>query len=253
MKNIIEKIIECKPIKKKHLEQIEKYCLLNNFNINDFLLVEQIQNHTFITITDRKIFDQVFNIYLDENENERVQSALEGDSHQVRCTKGIIVYKKSINSAPKVLITPTDKMQRRKIIIIENLETFLDDDFLTSLKITNIEEYSIVYGQGTGILNKKYDTMFSELDEIICLFDWDYYGLSMFKSLYEKHKNCKWYTEEYFYEYLNKVVKTGRNSLSRKDTSDLKQMVNDQTIKPIIAMIKAGKKIEQEVFQAGRI
>lgn len=253
MKNIIEKIIAYKPTKKKHLEEIEKYCLLNNFNINDFFLIEQIKDNILITITDRKLFDQVFNIYLNENENERIQSALEGDSHQVRCTKGIMVYKKDINSVPEVLITPINKMQSKKLIIIENLETFLDDDFLSSLNITDLEEYYIVYGEGKNILNKKHETMFNNLDEIICLFDWDYDGLLMFRSLYEKNKNCKWYTEEYFYEYLSKVVRTDRNSLSRKDTSALKKMVNEQTIKPIIAMINAGKKMEQEVFQAGRI
>lgn len=141
---------------------------------------------------------QGFNRLLDASKpiNNRIEAAVKGDSHQQNTSMSfLLVYPTvSIQSmstplvCPKVVVSDganviQEFQSQKTLVIIENQENFFRyQEFLP--QIVNISrQVDIVFGQGNGISNSLNSNYFEQYQEILCCFDYDHGGLTMFSSL----------------------------------------------------------------------
>lgn len=252
MDKLIEKIINEKKLTQNEIFKFEKK--INSLNIpNDFY--EKIKNRTgnYILIKDWDIFNYYFKFNVKENqsENKRINEANKGNSHKKKCSQSLLNYKiinKSGETISTYEILPNKKNPAlKKALIIENLETFIDNHFIYKI-LPDFYDHQIILGNGNYIMSNNFTDYLKEFNEIKCLFDWDIYGIRMFKNIYSKNKNSVWYTVDFFYA-LAEEIRLRKNIGDFNEIKKLKNDRNKELNKTIDFLIEHQITIEQEIFQ----
>jgi hypothetical protein len=219
MKRILNKIENNISLTPKENKKISDFMNKNKTIIFD--IERTSENKYNYSLKNETIYNQVFRSYIDESLSKRECAALQGNSHLVKCTKGLLLIREdNLNSNGVFFELPNENFSPNKktAIIVENLETFIKKEFIESLKINNIKDCNIIFGSGGVIQNTYFYDFLSQYEKIYCLFDWDYYGLSFYKTLFDNNINVIWHCEKSF---INSFQITNKNNLSRGDVNEL--------------------------------
>lgn len=257
MNKIVEKINNDKKLTLKELSKFRAFLSEKHISY-DLFDFQELRMGNFIKIKDRNKFNFIFDKYLQKKSinNKRVLSANIGNSHNSKCSQGILIYKEKNNDEyNNTFIFLPDKnkiISKEYALIIENLETFLDDKFISSLQnIPDLNNIQIIFGSGNEITNSYYKDYLKQFKGVFCLFDWDKQGFSFFRNLVSNHVIAHWYVENIFFDKA-KNMKTVRKELSRKELSDIlsQPQSSDSNFNRTIQFIRDYKiTIEQEIFQ----
>ncbi len=129
--------------------------------------------------------------------HNRIEAAINGDSHKQKTSMSyLLVYPNILIQSelskqlicPKVVVIDgvglTKAFQtQKKLIIIENQENFFRyQEFLPQL-INTSEPLDVTFGQGNSITNSLNAIYFDQYQEVLCCFDYDLGGLTMFSTL----------------------------------------------------------------------
>jgi hypothetical protein len=164
------------------------------------------KNSYKLTIIKQQTFDVLFNRSLPST--NRIEAAERGDSHREKTSFSFLLLfhqainntlPKEIDSCPDVVVINTNGVQqnftsKRHLLIIENQENFFRwSEFLSVLtKLCSLDDikenftladFDIAFGSGNNITNAKNICFFKQYQCITCIFDYDFGGLSIFKSL----------------------------------------------------------------------
>lgn len=217
----------------------------------DYLKVSNVEFE--IKIKDQLLFTEVFEAYLNEKKyTEREKAALNGDSHKSKCSKNLLSMRNSNKDKFGVFYELPDqsiKPTKKTALIIENLETFIKRDFISTLKIENIEDMNIILGSGASIESPYFFDFLKEYELVYCFFDWDEAGLRFYKTLFENGINAFWHYEERFDNYFNEKSPK-RRSINK---TDLRALIGETkhlpNIKRTLKLIHdSGMVLEQELF-----
>jgi 5S rRNA maturation endonuclease (ribonuclease M5) len=86
--------------------------------------------------------------------------------------------------------------RKRKAILIENLENFINSEHYIE-RMENIHEYEVIYTRGVGFFD------IGHYKEVICFFDWDFAGLQYYSKLKLLNKNCSFYVDDDYLAQAN--------------------------------------------------
>lgn len=145
------------------------------------------------------IDQQSFNAMLAEAKpsQNRIEAALLGNSHQHNTSMSYLLVfpavtlnakSKKTLMCPKIMVSDGSVLtqeftSQKTLVIIENQENFFRyQEFLP--KLTDIGgAIDIAFGQGNSISNSLNSIYFNQYKQILCCFDYDLGGLTMFASL----------------------------------------------------------------------
>lgn len=151
-----------------------------------------------LSVTDELCFKQL--LQTTKPSNNRVDAAKKGDSHQHNTSMSfLLVYPnvliKRVTSekikCPEVVVMDNTGLTiefkpQKTLVIIENQENFFRfQEFLPQLLLTELTDVpiDITFGAGNTVTNSLNDTFFAQYQEILCCFDYDFGGLTMYASL----------------------------------------------------------------------
>ncbi|TYK66910.1 hypothetical protein [Colwellia echini] len=159
------------------------------------------RNQYHLAVIDQISFKQLFDT--SKPSHNRVDAATKGNSHTHKTSMSyLLVYPDVFNclvqsdvinpQPPKVVVCDKKKCSmsfkpQKRLIIIENQETFFRyQAFILRLRndITdNNKSVDIAFGSGNSVTNSFNSMYFNQYDEVLCCFDYDLGGLTMFASL----------------------------------------------------------------------
>ena len=153
------------------------------------------QHKNQLTIIDQPCFDAM--LAKATPAKNRVEAATLGNSHQHNTSMSyLLVYPNvlahSVSKHDKlcpqvVLIDGSGLLQefsvQKTLVIIENQENFFKYPAFLPQLITHTTPLDIVFGQGNGITNTLNSRYLNQYQQILCCFDYDLGGLTMFSSL----------------------------------------------------------------------
>tara|TARA_Y100001960_G_scaffold334192_1_gene446940 strand:- start:18459 stop:19235 length:777 start_codon:yes stop_codon:yes gene_type:complete len=211
------------------------------------------RNQYILSIKDEDLFNKTFSKFLIKDEDLKVEAALHGNSKTVKSDKALLIWKENFDSLNSVGIEfnesnyKLDKSKKNKLIIIENLNNFLNIKSNFNNEI-DLDEYNFVWGSGNSITNKYFSSFLNEYNEIICFFDIDLGGLKFYKSL---KKQTDTNLSFFFSDDMKKNVEIFGTQINFDIYSKvLKNYSTVEGLEDIIAFIKEHKKFaEQEIFQ----
>lgn len=144
---------------------------------------------------------------------------------------------------------------KRKLLLIENLELFLN--YKRIMKFINentkhkvkLSEFDVMYSQGSMVLNKQFTPFLMSYSEVLCLFDLDFGGIITFSNLKKKLDKTTFLLPDDFDRY----IKLYGFSSPKSEIQRLKELLNSENqpkdIKSVIKyLLKTEKKLEQEVY-----
>ncbi|MEI6895482.1 MAG: hypothetical protein V5789_12845 [Colwellia sp.] len=148
-----------------------------------------------LSVNDEPCFRQL--LQLTKPSNNRVDASTQGDSHQHNTSMSFLLVYANVTlqaATHKKLISPTvvvsdgsaltmDFTCQKTLVIIENQENFFRyQEFLPKL-VTIRTQVDIAFGQGNSVTNTLNAKFFAQYQQILCCFDYDLGGLTMFSSL----------------------------------------------------------------------
>lgn len=147
-----------------------------------------------LTVIDNQCFARL--LQSTKSSNNRVEAAKSGDSHQQNTSMSfLLVYPNAFDTSikrenlpPKVAVMANLLLNiafspQKTLVIIENQENFFRyQEFLPQL-LTKTEQVDIAFAQGNSITNALNAIYFDQYHHILCCFDYDLGGLTMFSSL----------------------------------------------------------------------
>jgi len=135
----------------------------------------------------------------DRHEVARVEQSRMGNSHGARVSGAMVTVRSKRQPHPHVVMVddkgeisaPPGTTPSDRLIIVENLENFLNiDGTLSLLPVCGLspvwQEADILYGSGNSITNILLTPFFQQYREIGCLFDPDPGGIRMCDTLYRR-------------------------------------------------------------------
>jgi hypothetical protein len=164
-----------------------------------------------VTIIDQACFDQL----LEESapSTTRTEAAVKGNSHQHNSSMSfVLVFPEAFNQqrwqkkpkCPEVVVCDNAGLTltfkpKKTLVVIENQENFFRyQEFLADvLKETlpnvshSLESIDIAFGHGNSITNKLHADFFNQYQQVLCCFDYDLGGLTMFSTLRKLFKSQK--------------------------------------------------------------
>jgi 5S rRNA maturation endonuclease (ribonuclease M5) len=219
MKRILKKINDNILLNPKENKKIREFMNENKKTIFD---IERTSDNKYsYSLKNNDLYNEVFRSYIDETLSKRESAALQGNSHLSKCTKGLLLMREdNLNSSGVFFELPNKTFSPNKkiAIIIENLETFINKEFIESLKINNINDCNVIFGSGGVIQNDYFYNFLNQYETVYCLFDWDYYGLSFYKTLFDNNINVIWHCENRF---ISSFEATNKKDLSRGQVNEL--------------------------------
>ena len=262
MNNILNKIKGKKGLTKKEYQKLISFLEKDN-EIKEIIEINQKSKYYFIYIKDKKTFNNAFEEIVrvekdlkNKDFTGRMVEALKGNSHKSKCSKNILMIKQKDEDDGRFVLLPNDKSSPKKenVLIIENMETFIDNDFINKLKIMKNKNIEIIWGAGNYITSKDFREYLKKYKTVYALFDWDYEGLSFYFNLKRNQINVKWYVEDFFFE-LDKYKKIKldiyeNKQLKKEELSKFLTLKEDEETKRTVNYIIKNKiKVEQEIFQ----
>jgi len=152
-------------------------------------------NRYQVKVIDQALFNQLVAEHTQVVTN-RVDAAMAGDSHQVATSYGfLLVYHQQLSSdRPDVVVTGKQGFSqgfspKGTLLIIENQENFFLFNRLLGIfgdfygQPLGLSDCDIVYGAGNQINKALNFSFFEQYHTLLCAFDYDFGGLSMFKRL----------------------------------------------------------------------
>lgn len=248
MRRILQKIGDNLLLTPKENKKIRDFMKLHKNSIFD---IERTSDNKYsYSLKNKEMYSDIFRSYIDKSLSKREISALQGDSHASKCTKGLLLMREdNLESSGVFFELPNKKFSPNKktAIIIENLETFINKEFIESLKIDNIDDCNIIFGSGGVIQNTYFYDFLMEYDIVYCLFDWDFSGLSFYKTLFKNNVNVIWHCEERFIESFKQ---TNKKDLTRGDVNEMIHKYKDLPYldETLYTLKKYQSTQEQEVF-----
>ncbi|WP_210498936.1 hypothetical protein [Vibrio crassostreae] len=127
--------------------------------------------------------------------SERATAALRGDSHSNKVSfASFTTYDPTEGTYGVSVFSEVGSIQssvhHKKVLIIENKELFFFLEHLPRLlELHGIAplDTALILGNGNEITNSLFNGYFSSMDEIHCMFDYDYGGLKIFDTLSKRH------------------------------------------------------------------
>ncbi len=148
-----------------------------------------------LMIIDQQCFDTM--LAGSKPSQNRIEAAILGNSHQHKTSLSYLLVfpavslktkSKDISLCPKVVVSDGSVLtqeftSQKTLVIIENQENFFRyQEFLP--KLTDIPgAIDIAFGQGNSISNTLNAIYLNQYQQILCCFDYDLGGLTMFASL----------------------------------------------------------------------
>ncbi|CAH7360290.1 conserved hypothetical protein [Vibrio chagasii] len=144
---------------------------------------------------------------------------------------------------------------KKKLLLIENFELFIAYKEILAYvnQKTNysvgLDEFDVLYSQGSTILNKQYRPFLMGYDQIFCLFDIDFGGLIIYEGLRRFCSNAIFVVPNDA-AYL---IDTYGFAIPDDEEKKLKDLISNPNSPKIVKrvaklMVEQGKKIEQEVY-----
>lgn len=228
----------------KHNEERDEYFNVEIIKINK-------KKEFFYEIKDKEKHNEFFKDLKDETLSNREMAAAVGDSHKAKCSKGLLQLRECNDNVVGLSIELPNKDLKPSseiAIIIENLETFTNREFIKKLSIKNLESANIIFGSGAEINNSYFKEYLSHYKIIYCLFDWDEKGFSFYNSLKGNGQNVIWHTEERFFNV--KPKKTKEMLLSDNQINNLREKYRNVfgVRKSLNFITERGSRVEQELF-----
>jgi len=136
-----------------------------------------------------------------QHASPRIDQAAMGNSHNARVSGALVTVRSKRQPHPQCIMvdaqgtiaTPPGTAPAERLVIVENLENFLNlDGTLALLPSCGLgpewQEADILYGGGNSITNHLLTGVFQQYREIGCLFDPDPGGIRMCDTLYQRGK-----------------------------------------------------------------
>lgn len=160
--------------------------------------VQGIDKYTLVVI-DTACFEQL--LLEAQPSNNRVDASIKGDSHTHNTSMSfMLVFPDAFNKQiwnervrrPEVVVCDSSHLTigfqtKKTLVIIENQENFFRyQEFLPVLLqpfISDTAQLDIAFGNGNSISNSLHAEFFDQYHEVLCCFDYDLGGLTMFSSL----------------------------------------------------------------------
>ena len=192
----------------------------------------------------------------------RVLAAAKGASHSKSVSGTFCLIHTSTHKTSPFAITIDNGVPRelpalkKKLLLIENLELFLD---LTSVfyflekkckQHISLDDWDVIYSQGSGILNKQFIPLLLNYQKIVCLFDLDFGGLITFTTLRERlNTNITFIYPENYQQWITNYG-FEMPTLEHKQLKNLylKGCHQKKTKRIMEALLKDKRKLEQEVY-----
>lgn len=160
----------------------------------EIFFVEKLGQSSFqVTVIDQNRFDRLIAQYPVQTISNRVTAAKAGNSHKHRVSVSMIVLWPACQNHPVVVLNDgcgynSPVTLSRKLLIIENLEVFLQKDTVLKFLIREIigftdNDLDIAFASGNAITNRYNKNFFMHYQHIDCLLDLDIGGLEIFASL----------------------------------------------------------------------
>jgi 5S rRNA maturation endonuclease (ribonuclease M5) len=253
----------------KYLKKIKNFEELSFSGFKNTCLKHNISNETIsnvfsakgngnnkyvLSIKNQELFNDTFLKFEYESENVKVESALRGNSKLSKSPYSILNFKGNYDDINGISIIFKKKVftlnfeLKKKLIIIENVNTYCDIISFFKNSNINLNEYNFIFGSGNSITNNHFVDFLNEYDSIFCLFDIDLGGLKFFKTL-SKNINSKlcFYFDE---DNEKKLIKYGNKITNKQYLTLIDLYSNIPELEKVINSIKKNKKfVEQEVFQ----
>jgi hypothetical protein len=159
-------------------------------------------NQYLLTVIDDVIFEQL--LELTKPIDSMPEGARQGDSHKGKCSVSYLLVYPSVNLAtsdntvdnynadPQLVLCDDSSLKinfqcQKTLIIIENQENFFRyQEFLPHLFTMTINSETcidVAFGQGNNVTNSLNDKFFDQYQQVLCCFDYDLGGLTMYLSL----------------------------------------------------------------------
>lgn len=159
-----------------------------------------------VTIIDQACFCQLLEVATPSN--SRAEAAIKGNSHQHNSSMSfVLVFPDALNQqkwqkqprCPEVVVCDNTGLSltfkaQKTLLVIENQENFFRyQEFITALSpLLNgeSEQIDIAFGHGNSITNRLHADFFAQYQHVLCCFDYDLGGLTMFSTLltlFESH------------------------------------------------------------------
>lgn len=197
MKRFFSNIDEQKPVNYTHY--IEKFKTMG-IEI-ELLFLTKIKRYPYYYLTPKdqtayKLLKSRFDLTVEST--DRLSATILGNSHNQNVTYSFLLIREHIDSLVSTLFFEQStlkesniKVFKKKVVIIENLENF--GNIFSNFKHidVNLNEYSFIYGAGNAVNNKSFVDFFQKFDRILCLFDIDEAGLSMFNTFSKAHEKAE--------------------------------------------------------------
>ncbi len=159
-------------------------------------------NKYLLTVIDDAIFQQ--QLALTKPIDTKAAASKQGDSHRKKCSVSYLLVYPSVNvdthdnkidkykGRPQLVLCDDSSLSinfqcQRTLVIIENQENFFRyQEFLPHLlSMTTKSEtcFDVAFGQGNNVTNSLNKKFFDQYQQILCCFDYDLGGLTMYSSL----------------------------------------------------------------------
>ena len=194
--------------------------------------------------------------------NGRALAAAQGKSHS-KSTSGTfcLIHTKQHQTTPFCIMidsgVPRDVPQLNKnLLLIENFELFLNYqamiDFVTHKcgMPVNLQEWDVIYSQGSGILNKQFVPLLMGYKKVVCLFDLDFGGVITYTTLKQRLNSDIQFA---YPEDVEVWVQRYGFEMPNNECQQLKNLAGGAGIpkrakKVIELLLKTKRKLEQEVY-----
>jgi len=198
-----------------------------------------------VTVVDKACFEQLLSAAT--TSTNRAEAAVKGNSHQHKSSMSfVLVFPEAFNhqywqekpKCPHVVVCSHSELAlsfkpQKTLVIIENQENFFRyNEFLaalldeTSSNVNyDLQALDIAFGHGNSITNALHADFFCQYQTILCCFDYDLGGLTMFSTLRKLFKAHTINTELLFMQPSNnqvnneKFLKTHFNKTPEKPES----------------------------------
>ncbi|WP_210498275.1 hypothetical protein [Vibrio crassostreae] len=197
--------------------------------------------------------------------SQRVLAAKDGKSHSKSASGAFgLIHTKDHQLSPYCFILdegiPRELPNlKKKLLLIENFELFLRYKevmtFIKSNKLSkqniNLDNYDIMYTQGSMILNKQFKPFLMNYKRVDCLFDLDFGGLIIYSTLKKNFINMSMqflvpegidsFMDRYGFtmgdQEVDKLIKLNKENMFCKEVKSLIKLLTTRR-----------QKLEQEVY-----
>lgn len=178
-----------------NFEQVQK-CLPSQYKWSDIFRAELISKNAYkVEIINRPVFDEL--LLLSAQTNSRSAAAAHPllDSHQAKCDslyKLVFPHFENGKASELAVFSMLDNMPlpqqyvpASSIVLIENQDCFFRHQQFLGLfkKQLPTTPFDIMLSAGKQILDSRVACELNKYQRVYCLFDYDYFGLSMFTHL----------------------------------------------------------------------